>query len=256
MKEYLIKEGEWVLLYSSPRAQYLLRYQPGKKFSTHLGEVVFPDDICFGGTIVSSIGKKFYLLRPSTSLLSMKVKRTTTIIYPKDAGLILLETGIGAGSKVLEVGSGSGALTVILARAVGKEGVVYSFERREEFLNNARENVRRLGLDDSVKFYHKDPVEEGFGIEPVDAAIVDVPEPWTLVKPVWDVLKGGGFWASLSPTIEQVQRTWEELQGYFTRLKCVEILEREILVRPRKTRPKERMVSHTGYLLFAQKISG
>lgn len=210
----------------------------------------------FGETITSSMGKQFFVLRPSTALLSMKVKRTTSIIYPKDAGLILLETGIGSGSRVIEVGTGSGALTVVLARAVGREGRVYSFERRSEFLENARENIERFGLGDRVEFCLKDPAKEGFGIEPVDAAIIDVPEPWTLVQSVFQVLKGGGFWASLSPSVEQVQKTFESLEGPFVRLKCLELLEREMLVRPGKTRPRERMVSHTGYLVFAQKTKG
>lgn len=250
----LIKEGDWILLYSSPRAEYLISFFPGKKFSTHLGELVLKEGLTYGEALTTNIGRRFFALKPSTAILSMKVKRTTTIIYPKDAGLIILETGIGAGSKILEVGSGSGALTVILAKAVGKEGMVYSFERREEFLENARKNVERFGLADRVKFILKDPSLEGFGVEAVDTVIVDVPEPWKLVKSAWETLKSGSFWASISPSIEQVQKTWEQLERYFVRLKCLEVLERGILIRPGKTRPRERMVSHTGYLVFAQKI--
>ena len=254
MNQNRVREGEWILLYSSERAQYLLRYQPGKRISTHLGELELLEDLEFGENLKTHTGKDFFVLRPTTSLLSMRVKRTTTIIYPKDAGLILLETGIGAGSKVIEVGTGSGAMTIILAKAVGKEGKVYSFERRAEFLENARENVEKYGLSDRVVFHHRDPAEDGFGVKDVDAAIIDVPEPWTLVEPTWEALKGGGSWASLSPTIDQIVRTFEALRRKFVKIRCVEVLEREILVRPGKTRPKERMVSHTGYLIFAQKV--
>jgi tRNA (adenine57-N1/adenine58-N1)-methyltransferase len=249
-----VREGEWILLYSSERAQYLTRYQPGKKFSTHLGELELAEGLKFGENLKTHTGKDFFVLKPTTSLLSMRVKRTTTIIYPKDAGLILLETGIGAGSRVIEVGTGSGAMTIILAKAVGMEGKVYSFERRPEFLENARENVEKYGLSDRVVFHLKDPAESGYGVNGVDAAIIDVPEPWSLVEPTWEALRGGGSWASLSPTIDQVVRTFEALSERFVKIRCVEILEREILVRPGKTRPRERMVSHTGYLLFAQKV--
>jgi len=249
-----IKEGQLVFLYGGERASYLVLYSPGKRFSTHLGEVILPPDLSFGDSLTTNTGRKFYLLRPTTSDLAMKVRRTTTIIYPKDAGYMLLEAGVGSGSRVLEVGSGSGALTIILALAVGREGKVYSFERRKEFMENARENVRRAGLEERVEFFNMDPALEGFPVGELDAAFVDVPEPWTLAGPVHEALAGGGRWVSLSPTIEQVQMTFDALEEGFVRLKCVEIFEREILVRRGKTRPRERMVSHTGYLVTASKV--
>ncbi len=249
--------GKKILLYGGKKAEYLVNFEPGKKIQTHLGVLTLPEDLQYGKRLETHIGKSFYILFPTTRELSMRVKRTTTIIYPKDAGYMLIETGIGAGSKVLETGTGSGALTIILATIVGKEGRVYSFERREEFFNNAIKNVKDTGLDDRVEFHLRDPATDGFNIEPVDAAFIDVPEPWTLVRPVYEVLKPGHAWVSLSPTIEQVQKTHDALkESGFIRLKCVEILEREMLIRHGKTRPKERMVSHTGYLTFAWKVEG
>ena len=250
-----VPPGTLIYLYHNEQAKYLTAYQPGKKVSSHLGEIILPPDLHYGAQLLSSKGASFHVLIPTTADLAMKVRRTTTIIYPKDAGLMLLETGIGAGSRVLEVGTGSGAMTIILARAVGKEGHVYSFERRPEFQENARENLRRAGLEDRVTFLLRDPALEGFGLpSPVDAAIIDVPEPWTLVAPLREALRGGAAAAFLIPTIDQVLRTWEALQkSGFLRLRCVEVWEREMLIRPGKTRPRERMVSHTGYLLFAHK---
>ncbi len=247
--------GEKILLYGGKKAEYLVTFEPGKQIQTHLGVLTLPGKLEFGKRLETHLGKSFYILHPNTRELSMRVKRTTTIIYPKEAGYMIIETGIGSGSTVLETGTGSGALTIILATIVGKEGKVYTFERREEFFNNAIKNVKDVGLDDRVEFFHKDPTIEGFGIDPVDAAFIDVPEPWTLVKPVYEVLKPGRVWVSLSPTIEQVQKTHEALKETgFIRLKCVEILEREMLIRPGKTRPKERMISHTGYLTFAWRV--
>lgn len=250
-----VPQGSLIYLYHDERARYLVTYEPGKKVSSHLGEITLPLGLRYGAQLLSSKGMVFHVLIPTTADLAMKVRRTTTIIYPKDAGLMILETGIGAGSRVLETGTGSGAMTLILARIVGPQGRVYSFERRAEFQENARENLRRAGLEDRVTFILRDPAAEGFGLSPpVDAAIIDVPEPWTLVEPLREALRDGAPAAFLIPTIDQVLRTWEALEREgFLRLRCVEVWEREMLIRPGKTRPRERMVSHTGYLLFAHK---
>ncbi len=251
-----VRTGELVLIYHSERAKFLVVYQPNKRISTHLGEIVLPESMRFGDSIESSTGRLFYALRPSTSDVAMKVKRTTTIIYPKDAGWMILEAGIGAGSRVLEVGSGSGSLTIMLATIVGPEGRVYSFERRGEFLENARSNVERAGLADRVEFILKDPATEGFGLTEIEAAFVDVPEPWTMVPPAFEALMGGGAWISLSPNMEQVKETWRALkEAGFVRFKAVELLEREILVREHGVRPRERMISHTGYIVTARKVN-
>ncbi len=249
--------GEVVLLYAEEDdSRFFLVYQPGLRKSTHLGDVRLPpeDQVHFGMPLVSNTGARFYLLPPTTADLAMRVRRRTNIIYPKDAGLILLETGIQAGSRVVEVGTGSGALTIVLARAVGPEGRVLTFERRQDLLENARANVARAGLLDRVQFHLLDPAREGFGVADADAVIVDVPEPWTLVEAAYRALKGGGAWASLSPTINQVDLTVRFLRGWFTRIRTVEVLLREMLVREGRIRPRERMVSHTGYLTFAQKV--
>ena len=250
-----VRTGEQVLVYHSERAKFLVTFQPGKRISTHLGEIELPEILEWGAALQSNIGKAFYVLRPSTSDVAMKVKRTTTIIYPKDAGWMILEAGIGAGSRVLEVGTGSGSLTIMLARVVGPEGRVYSFERREEFLKNAISNVERAGLADRVEFALRDPSVDGFGVTDIEAAFVDVPEPWALVSPVFDALMGGGAWISLSPNVEQVKATWKALKEHgFVRIKAVEILEREMLIREHGVRPRERMISHTGYILSARKV--
>ncbi len=251
-----VKTGEQVLLYHSERAKFLVVFQPQKRISTHLGELVLPETLELGAVLESSTGQPFYVLKPSTTDVAMKVKRTTTIIYPKDAGWMILEAGIGAGSRVLEVGTGSGSLTIMLARIVGPQGRVYSFERREEFLKNAMTNVERAGLAEQVEFALRDPAVEGFGVSEIEAAFVDVPEPWTLVSPVFDALMGGGAWISLSPNMEQVKETWRALKKHgFVRFKAVEILEREILVREHGVRPRERMISHTGYIISARKVN-
>ncbi|MGB9823952.1 MAG: tRNA (adenine-N1)-methyltransferase [Candidatus Hydrothermia bacterium] len=251
----MIKEGEFIILYGGKKAHYFLKYKPGEKFSSHLGEITFPETLNYGDVVFSHSGHKFYVLKPSLSDQILFIKRQTTIMYPKDIGYLILETGLRCGARVAEVGSGSGALTTVLASIVGDEGEVYSFERREEFLNLAKENIEKYGLSKRVKFYLRDVAEEGFGLENLDIIFVDVPEPWTIVKWAYKALAGGGFWASLSPNIEQVSKTVNELKNYnFLLIKTVEILEREILVRDVGTRPREIMISHTGYLTVARKV--
>lgn len=253
MKSNEVERGNLVILWSE-EAEYLTVYAPGKKFSTHLGILTLPKKGIWGMPILTHQGKVFYLLKPVTTDLSIRVKRKTNIVYPKEAGLMILETGIGPGSRVIEVGTGSGALTIVLATVVGESGKVYSFDRRDDLQTNAVKNVKRAGLSSRVEFKLIDVGKTGFQLRDIDAAFVDVAEPWKLVEKVWEALKPGGSWASLSPNIEQVQKTVRALDGYFARLRTYEVILRPILVREDKTRPQDRIVGHTGYITFAQKV--
>ncbi len=245
-----VKAGEPIILHHR-KAEFFILYEPNKNFSTHLGAVNLPENLEFGQRIESTKGETFFVLKPNLKDLTMKVKRTTTIIYPKDAGLIIMELGISAGKVVGEVGSGSGAFTILLASIVGREGKVFSFERRKEFLENAKKNVERIGLAERVKFIHRDVAVEGFGVENLDALFIDVPEPWTIIPFVPLALKKGGYIGSLSPNIEQVQRTVKTMkENGFVRIKTVETFIREIMVREGMTRPRDRMIGHTAYLTF------
>ncbi len=244
-----------VLLWE-PRSNMLVSYEPGKQVHTHNGVLTLPEGLCYGDTLISSTGFRYRALKPSASELSMKVRRTTTILYPKDMGYMIMETGLSAGSTVIEVGTGSGAMSLVIARIIGPTGKLHTFERRPEFLENAKKNLERWGLGENVEFHLRDPAAEGFGVQNADAAFVDVPEPWTMAQPAWDALAGGGFWVSLSPCVEQVQETYSALaKAGFVSLKTVELLEREFLVRTGKTRPRDRMVSHTGYITTARKVN-
>ncbi len=253
----MIKDGDFIFLYGGKRAQFLIKYSKDKPyFECHLGKVEFPEGFDYGDVLYTNKNKPLYVLRPTTSDLVFRVKRLTTIMYPKDMGYVVLNLGIKSGDRVIEVGSGSGAMTIVLASLVGESGIVYSFERRKEFLENASHNVKRAGLSSRVKFMLRDVEKEGFGVFDADSAVIDVPEPWTLVGHVKKALKGGAPVFFLSPNIEQVQKTYKALNEHgFVRMKTVEILEREIRVSEGKTRPLERMISHTGYLTFAHKVN-
>ena len=252
----MLKPGDLVLFYHNERAKYLLALQEKGHFSTHKGNINFPEVLekDFGDIINTHTGTPFYILKPTLSDLSMKVRRTTTIVYPKDAGLMILKSFVFPGARVIETGTGSGALTTILANFVRPNGKVYSYESRQDFSDNARLNVGRVGLSDYVEFFVCEVEKQGFEQKDVDAVFIDLPEPWIAIKHAYDALKGGHSFVSLSPNTEQIRKTKTvlELEG-FVRIKVLEILERELLVRITGTRPAERMISHTAYLVFAQK---
>ncbi len=253
----MIQPGDIVLLYHSDRMKYLLAIPDKGKFSTHRGEIEYEQVIGkdYGDSIRTQLNCEFHLLKPTLADLEMKVRRTTTIVYPKDVGMMLLQTLVFPGARVIETGSGSGALTIVLANFVRPDGKVYSYERRPEFSANARANAVRYGLDQFCEFFVSDPEHEGFKQEDIDAVFLDVPEPWTLIGRAHEALKGGRALVALIPTAEQLRKTVSalELQG-FTRIRTKEMLERDILVRPSGTRPADRMVAHTVYVVFAHKV--
>jgi tRNA (adenine57-N1/adenine58-N1)-methyltransferase catalytic subunit len=250
-----IKPGDFVLLLSSDNKTFLMRIKKEKVFGTHLGNVSLEDAIGkgYGETIYSQLGKPFLLLEPTLEDKMMKVKRLSQIIYPKDAALILIKTGVQSGMRVIECGTGSGALTIALANAVAPTGKVYTYDRREDFLENARRNVEEAGFPDFVEFKLRD-VTDGFDETEVDIVVLDLPSPWEGVPAASLAIRGGGRIASLSPTYNQVEKTVESLKGNgFVYIETIEVLVRGILVRPDKTRPFERMVSHTAFLTFGRK---
>jgi tRNA (adenine57-N1/adenine58-N1)-methyltransferase len=253
-----MKAGEFVLLYHSDRINYLVMVQEKGSFSTHRGQLTYGEiqQHEYGDAVRTHLGFLFFLLRPALADLSVKVRRTTTISYAKDAGMMLLRALVFPGARVIETGSGSGGLTTILASFVRPTGRVYSYERRPEFSANARANVARYGLDKHCEFFVRDPEHEGFDQVDVDAVFLDVPEPWALVATAHKALRGGYVLASISPTFEQVRKTVSamEMQG-FTRIHVEEILQRQILVRASGMRPADRMVAHTVYLIFGHKVN-
>ncbi|OHD58506.1 MAG: hypothetical protein A2014_01580 [Spirochaetes bacterium GWF1_49_6] len=253
----MLEKDDYFILYLDERSYYMLPFVENQSFSSHRGNVKFESGMSYGDKVSTHLGTDYYILKPTLADRMMKVKRRTTIIYPKEAGTILLELGIENGSRVIEIGSGSGALTILLTRIVGEQGKIYSFERRPEHQEMAIKNVKRFGRPENVEFFLKDPViEGGFGLTDIDSIFIDVPEPWTLIDAAYEALSGGGFIGTLNPNIEQIQTTVEKMQqSGFIRIRCLEILQRGIRVKKNMTRPHDRMVAHTGYLLFAQKLN-
>ena len=251
-----IRDGDQVFFYLDPRRHWLRRVEAGKSFHLHRGILNFDQVIgqSFGSLIPTSLGVFIAALPPLPRDRAVKMGRQTNIVYPKDAGLILLLAGIGPGSVVVEAGTGSGALASILAYHVAPTGRVFSYEVREDFAKEAQKNLEKVGLTDIITIKQQD-ILKGIKESDVDAVVLDLAVPWDVVPLAYDALRGGGVLTSFSPTIEQTQRTVDALyDSHFTEIMTRELIEREILVRPGKTRPATRMIGHTGYVTSARKV--
>jgi len=257
VKGNTVLEGDLVYLcFEEDEVNYLVEVKRGKKFSIHCGkplEVEMWIGREYGSKVECAHGLG-YLLRPSTEDLMLKSSRESGVIYPKDAGLILMRAGIAAGKKVLEVGTGSGILTGALARAVAPTGKIHTYDRREDFIELAKKNLGRLGLLDFIRF-NKREAQEPFTEKGFDAAILDIPTPWEEIEHVKEALNGGGTLISLNPTFNQIEKAAEALRkAGFIRVEACELLERPILAREGKTRPVQRMVSHTEFIVSAVRV--
>ena len=154
----------------------------------------------------------------------------------------------------MEAGSGAGSMTTALADAVGAEGRVVSYEVRPDMQNLARKNLARFGLDSRVDFKLRD-IGEGFDETDADSFFLDVPNPYDYIGQVRAALKPGGFFCSLSPTFNQIEKTLHTLRQHnFAFLEVCEILLRYFKPEPSRLRPTDRMVAHTGFLVFGRKI--
>jgi tRNA (adenine57-N1/adenine58-N1)-methyltransferase len=251
----LISEGEDIFLYLDRKRTYLVRVEAEKSFHTHKGYIQLGDLIGkeYGTRIVSSMGTEFVALKPTLRDYIFKTKRRTQISYPKDISLIVMFSGIGSGSRVVEAGTGTGALTNALAHYVKPIGRVYTYEVRPEFREMAIKNLERAKLSECVESKNKD-VTEGIDEKDVDAVILDLATPWLVVPHAYTALKGSGILVSFSPTIDQIVKTVEALTEHgFVGIETVETLMRFMQVERGKTRPQTVMTGHTGYLTFARK---
>jgi tRNA (adenine57-N1/adenine58-N1)-methyltransferase catalytic subunit len=252
-----IAEGDNILLYIDVRRTYMVKVQAGQTFHTHKGYIKFDELIGkpYGSTNKSSLGVNFTILKPQLTDYILKSQRNTQIIYAKDAALIVIFSGIGPGSRVVESGTGTGALTTALAHYVQPSGKVFSYDIREEGLKAADKNLRRAGLSDFVELKLKDVVA-GIDELDVDAVVLDLAVPWLVVPQAYEALKPSGTIVSFSPTIDQVVKTVEVLREYnFVSIETFECIMRGMQIERGKTRPQTLMTGHTGYITHARKVT-
>lgn len=250
-----IREGDDVLLYLDRKRTYLVKVERERSFHTHRGFIRLDELIGkeYGAQVRSSTGEVFVALKPTLRDQVFKMQRRTQITYPKDIALILIFSGLGPGSRVVEAGAGTGALTTALAHYVGPTGRVHSYEVRKPFVEVARKNLERAGVSERVDLKNLDIIQ-GIEERDVDAVILDMATPWLVVPHAYSALKGSGTLVSFSPTVDQVVKTVEALrENGFVDIGTVECLMRGMQVERGKTRPQTLMTGHTGYITFARK---
>jgi tRNA (adenine57-N1/adenine58-N1)-methyltransferase catalytic subunit len=250
--------GERVLFVDSRGRRFLVRLQPGTTFHFHDGAV--PHDLVLGseeGTVVhSSTGAALLCLRPTLSDFILKMPRGAQVIYPKDIGAILVFADIAPGTRVLEAGTGSGALTMALCRATGPEGWVVSYEARQEFHEKAAANLETfLGkLPPWLELRVGDVREAAAAGESFDRVVLDLPEPSAVLREVGLVLRAGGLLCTYLPTTNQVQESVLALNAArYIEVETFEIVLRTWHVTERSVRPDHRMVAHTGFITVGRK---
>ena len=258
----MLHEGDIVQLIDTKQRRYQLTLKRGATYSFQKGRVAHDDmlDRQEGCYVKSSMGEMLLVLKPTLGEFIMKMPKGAQVVYPKDIGAILMMVDIFAGTCVLEAGTGSGALTTALSRAVGDGGRVVSYEKREDFFEKAPSSMEAffgcvpenviLRRRDIYEPLHEDDTH-------FDRVVLDLPEPWRAIENAKSVLSGGAILFAYIPTTIQVYRFCRALErhGGFYLQDVSEVLVRGWHVARRSIRPEHRMVAHTGFLVAARRLS-
>ncbi len=254
----LLQAGDSVLFIDRKEREYLRTLQAGKRVHLRSGSIAGDDLLGTAeGRLVTNTAKEtFLMLRPSFAQLIPHLPRRAQVIYPKDIGPILMWGDIFPGAIVIEVGTGPGALSMALLRAVGSEGRLISYEARQEFADMAQGNVRQfLGEAPQWTVKVRDAMQ-GFDERNVDRITIDLAEPWRLLPHAATSLRLGGLLLGYVPTVLQVKGFVDALRehGGFAAIQSFETLTRFWNVRGLSVRPEHRMVAHTGFIIVARRV--
>jgi tRNA (adenine57-N1/adenine58-N1)-methyltransferase catalytic subunit len=262
MSSLILQNGDRIHLVDRKGRHYALTLKAGDTYQIS-GHKIAHDDLINkpdGSVVHLSGGKTMLALRPTFGEYVLKMPRGAQVLYPKDLALIVMWADVYPGARVFEAGTGSGALTMALLRAIGPRGVVVTYEAREDFARTARSNIERyMGPMPNLMTHRKNAYE---GIElpedglPFDRLVLDLPEPWQVIPHAVRVLRPGGIYLSFVPTVPQVQQTVTALQraAVFGMVETFETLLRTWSVEGRSVRPDHRMVAHSGFLTVARHV--
>jgi len=250
--------GERVLLVDQRDRTYLFLLEAGSTFHTHSGTIRHDDVIgaSEGTRLETTKGMVLVAYRPRFADFVLKMPRGAQVVYPKDVGPILTYADVFPGARVLEAGTGSGALTIAICRAVGSEGRVVSYELRAEHLATARANVTAFfgSVPDTLTLRSGGLGEVAGTGERYDRVILDLPEPWGPLPALHAVLDPGGIVCAYLPTTGQVQQLVLALPANgFHHVETFETLRRGWHVTERSVRPDHRMIGHTGFITIARR---
>ncbi len=257
MGDEYISDGDLAEIVGRSHFHHIVKIESGKEIQSHKG-ILKMDDLIglrWGSTVKSHNGNTFFVLQPALNDILKDTPRNTQILYPKDIGFVLLSLGAGPGKVVVEAGTGSGALTTAFAHTVGPTGHVFTYEARKEMQDVAVKNLKKNFLDDRVTFKLRN-IEEGFDETNADCLFLDVPNSYDYIPQVKAALKPGGFFGGILPTANQVEKLLRALkENGFSFTEVCEILIRYYRTDPDRFRPVDRMVGHTGFLIFSRSLN-
>lgn len=256
-----LRDGERVLLLDTKDRRYLVTLRAGSTWHSHGGALALDPLIgaSEGSTVTSASGMTFVAFRPRLADVSLKMPRGAQVVYPKDAAAIVTEADVFPGARVLEAGTGSGALLLALLRATGPTGSVVTYDLRAEFQTVARENVEAVhgSLPPWVECRVGDVRDVAGTGERFDRVVLDLPEPWGVLPALAGATEPGAIVCAYVPTTVQVQAFVLALGAHGWRhLETFEILQRSWHVTERSVRPDHRMVAHTGFVSLGRRIAG
>lgn len=254
-----LQPGDSVLFIDQKEREYIRILRPGSVIALRGGNIPAEQFIGLAEGSLVQIGQNetFRLLRPTYARLIPNLPRQAQVIYPKDIGPILLWGDVFPGARVLEVGSGPGALSMALLRAIGPAGHLLTVDIRTDHCKMARNNVRRfLGATPNWTVAQTDAYQ-GLPVREVDRILIDLPEPWQVLPHAREVLRPGGVLVGYLPTVLQVKALVDALHAD-PGFACVEVMENMLRfwhVKDRSMRPEHRMVAHTGFIVVARRVT-
>jgi len=252
--------GDRIQLTDPKGKLYSFTITPGKEWHTHKGWIVHDELIGLpeGSVVATTAGLKFTAFKPLLADYVLTMPRGATIVYPKDAAMIVGLADIYPGARVLEAGVGSGALTISLLRAVGPTGIVNSIERRADFAENANSNVSNYFGEKPSNWSLSvgDLQDQNFESE-YDRVVLDMLAPWECVDLAARALRPGGVFLAYVATTTQLSVTAEALKddGRFTEPESSETIVRGWHHEGLAVRPQQRMIGHTGFLIQSRRMA-
>ena len=252
--------GDRIQLTDPKGKMYTFTITPGKEWHTHKGWIVHNDLIGLpeGSVVSTSAGLQFTAFKPLLGDFVLSMPRGATIVYPKDAAMIIGIADVFPGAKVIEAGVGSAALSISLLRAIGPTGELTSFERREDFADIARENVRTyFGAVPTNWSLNIGSVQESSTDKKYDRVILDMLAPWECISFAAEVLRPGGVFLAYVATTTQLSMTAEAIKedGHFTEPLSSETIVRDWHHEGLAVRPMQRMIGHTGFLIVTRRMA-
>lgn len=248
--------GDRALLVDSKRRRYVFELTENGEFHSHAGFVAHASIIGKpeGIRVESTRGARYIVLRPTLEDFVIEMPRGAQVIYPKDLAPICMLADIGPGVRVLESGVGSGALSMTMLR-YGAD--VTGYEIREDFARRARSNVTSF-LGEAIGARYRVEIRdcyEGIESSDYDRVVLDLPEPWRVVRHAEAALRLGGIFVAYTPSITQAAQTRETLTtSRWTEARTLEVLHRTWHIEGQSVRPDHRMVAHTGFLTVARLV--